>query len=312
MLSVNVYAEDYGWLFEDLKQHLLAAADTGVAVTVSTAPQQTADRWIALRTTEAHCSPDPTRTVVCIHDFFDDADLYGYTGRRRGVREAGALWLCHPAIRALLARDGVDVSRCHVLERPIGALAAFSPRQHLPPRFTIGWIGRHDPIKRLPTLLAILAQMARTWAEIDVLLVGEDLAPIAAEVAAMGITVHHYDRRVVPIEACPALYRQMDALLVTSASEGQPMVLFEALASGVPVISSAVGWAPELATVAPDFVRLAEGTEEVVSALKDVRWQRDDLFNRRQAMAELVGPWRLEGWARELLHLAVELPTGTR
>ncbi|TDR73903.1 glycosyltransferase family 4 protein [Paludibacterium purpuratum] len=312
MLNINVYAEDYGWLFEDLKRHFAAASSDTVRVTISSSPQIAADRWIALRTAEAHHTPDPARTVVCIHDFFDDPGLYSRAGGRRGVREAGALWLCHPAIGALLMRDDVDLGRCRLLASPIGALKAFSPRQTLPPRFTVGWIGRNDPIKRLPILLAVLAQAAPDRSEFEVSLVGEDLAPIAEQVAALGFAVRHHDRRAVPIEACPALYRQMDVLLVTSASEGQPMVLFEALASGVPVISSAVGWAPALADTAPDFVRIAEGEGEMVAALAAVRRRRDDLFARRQAMAELVSPWVLEEWVGSLLQLAVALPEGAQ
>jgi glycosyltransferase involved in cell wall biosynthesis len=307
VLNINVYAEDYGWLFEDLKRHFLAAARDDVRVTISTAPQPEADRWIALRTAEAHLAPDPARTVVCLHDFFDDDQLYGPHGARRGVRAAGALWLCHPAIRTLLARDGVDLNR-RLLARPIGALQAFGPRQSLPPRFTLGWIGRNDPIKRLPLFLTVLAQAGRALPELEVCLVGEDLAPIAAEIDAMGIAVRHHDRREVPIEACPALYRQLDVLLVTSASEGQPMVLFEALACGVPVVSAPVGWAPRLAREAPDAVRLVETAREMVAALVDIHRRRDELFAQRHAMAALVQPWRLEGWTRDLLGLAAELP----
>lgn len=307
---VNVYAQDYGWLFEDLKRHFLAAARTGLQVIASTKPLQEADCWIALRTAEAHRSPDPARTVACIHDFSDEPDLYGPAGERRGVREAGALWLCHPDIRVLLARDGVDMDKCTVLERPIGALTAFSPRRCMPPQFTVGWIGRNDPVKRLPVFIGALVRAAAVQSKFEVLLVGQDLEAVAAQITAAGIVVRHYDRQVVPIEECPALYGQMDVLVVTSATEGQPMVLFESIASGVPVISSAVGWAPRFAAAAPDFVRLAESVEEIAAALAEVRSQRDALFARREAMAALVRPWRLEDWVSDVLRLATELAAG--
>lgn len=308
-LTVNVYAENYGWLFEDLKRHFSAAASHALTVTATTEPLSQADCWICLRTTETHRTPDSTRTLACIHDFFNDTDLYSGLGARRGVRDAAALWLCHPGIRSLLARAGVNLAQKRLLERPIGAMTAFSPRSSLPPRFTVGWIGRNDPIKRLPILTETLTQFEF---ECEVLLIGEDLQDAAADLKASGRVVHHHDRRKVPIEACPTLYRQMDVLVITSASEGQPLVLFEALASGVPVIASSVGWAPDLAAMAPSFVRLAEGASEITAALAELRPRqaREALFAQRQSMADLVQPWLLESWVRDMLHLAIELPHG--
>ncbi|MCB1054944.1 MAG: glycosyltransferase family 4 protein [Acidobacteria bacterium] len=307
-LHVDVFAEDYGWLFEDLKRHFVAARRPGLEVTASLAPHPAADRWIALRTGESHRSPDPGRTLVCVHDLFDDPGLYTAVGERRGVRHAAALWICHPAIRILLARDGVPLGGRHVLERPIGALEGFTCRQRLNERFTVGWIGRNDPVKRWPILVEALARAVLEQKAFEVRLVGEELDPLAAAVTALGIVVHHHDRRVVAIEDCPPLYRALDVLVVTSASEGQPMVVFEALACGVPVISTAVGWAPELARREPALVRLADGPEEIAAALRDVRASRAELFARRHAAAELVAEWRLEGWVDDLLTLAVELP----
>ena len=46
-------------------------------------------------------------------------------------------------------------------------------------------------------------------------------------------------------EALPEFYRSMDYVLVPATNEGGPMSVLEALASGVPVIASDVGWAAE-------------------------------------------------------------------
>jgi glycosyltransferase involved in cell wall biosynthesis len=309
-LRINVFAEDYGWLFEDLKRHFVAAGRPGLRVFASCQPESCADGWVALRTAESHSSPDPARTVACIHDLFDDPGLYRPNGARRGARSSGGLWLCHPDIRSLLARDAVALGGRPVIERPIGALGLFEPRRSLSPRFTIGWIGRNDPIKRLPMFVAAIACAAAKQAPFDVMLVGEDLDPVAAEIRALDLAVEHHDRRIVPIEACPQLYQRMDALVITSASEGQPLVLFEALACGVPVISAPVGWAPHLAAAGPDFVRLAEGPKSIAAALAEVRSSRQSLFTQRHAIAELMRPWRLEGWLDDILDLAVRLVTG--
>ena len=44
----------------------------------------------------------------------------------------------------------------------------------------------------------------------------------------------------------PALYNELDVLLCSSHSEGMPLALMEAMASGLPVVASRVGGVPEL------------------------------------------------------------------
>jgi glycosyltransferase involved in cell wall biosynthesis len=47
-------------------------------------------------------------------------------------------------------------------------------------------------------------------------------------------------------EEIPGFYAQLDYVLIASKIEGGPMCAIEALASGVPIISTDVGWVPEL------------------------------------------------------------------
>ncbi|MBB4952320.1 glycosyltransferase involved in cell wall biosynthesis [Agrobacterium vitis] len=311
-LHINVYAQNYGWLFEDLKRHFTSVARPGLKITASVSPDPDADRWIALRTAESHLSPAPWATVTCIHDFFDDPGLYTPTGARRGIHEAGAVWLCHPDIQTLLARDGVVIGDRPVLIRPIGALQLFKPRLALEPRFRIGWIGRNDPVKQLPLFIKVIAAAQKTQDIFDVVLVGEDLSPIEAEVSALDVKVHHIDRRVVSIEECPPAYSSLDALVITSKSEGQPMVLFEALACGVPVVSTPTGWAEWFAGRVPDYVQLAESPDQFASALLRIRQSRQSLFAKRFEMAAAVEKWRLENWVDALVALACGLERGER
>src|SRR5690606_19121100 len=60
---INVYCEARGWLFDDLRREI--AKHGAVA---STHPRPDADAWICIRSREFGKTPDPTRTVLQVHD----------------------------------------------------------------------------------------------------------------------------------------------------------------------------------------------------------------------------------------------------
>jgi glycosyltransferase involved in cell wall biosynthesis len=312
-IKVNVFARDLGWLFEDLKQHFLRLDLDGLAIVASEAPRADADAWVALRTREAHTSPDPGRTVACIHDLFDEPGLYAPDGDRRGVHGAGGLVLCHPGQRRLLESAGVRVDRARVLERPIGALSSFSPGDVRGPRFAVGWVGRNHSRKRLDWFVEAMSALGRAGPEFDVVLIGSGLEGAAAELRRGGIDARCYPRDRHPIAEYPRLYRELDLLVITSATEAGPLTLFEALASGLAVVSTPVGWAPWFSERAPRFVRIANSPAEIGCSIGRVRADRDALFRDRHGVAALARAWSLEGWLGEVARLAAELvtaPTG--
>lgn len=85
--------------------------------------------------------------------------------------------------------------------------------------------------------------------------------PLAGElrraVAAAGLEARVAIVGEAPPETLASYYRAADALLLTSHREGRPNVVLEALASGLPVVATAVGGTPELladlpGSLAPD------------------------------------------------------------
>jgi len=140
--KVNVYAGNHGWLFEDIKQHFKTLHCPGFEVSVSDRPLAAADAWVALRTKEAAASPDIQRTVVCVHDLLSDDGMYQQGGSRHAVRDAAALVLSHPDQRRILIEQGISLREVPILERPLGALNIFTPRQRKSDRFSVGWVGR--------------------------------------------------------------------------------------------------------------------------------------------------------------------------
>ncbi len=315
MSRINVYAENLGWLFEDLKDHFRRLRINGFEVVASDRPLIEADAWVALRTHEATLSPDPRDTVVCLHDLHDNPGLYGAGGMRRGVRNAGALVLSHPEQRRILHASGVSLDGVPVLERPLGALAGFRPRQRGPERFSVGWIGRNHPRKRLSWFVEAMCGLRPAPGEVEATLIGLELEPPrglslqdgADRLRRRGIPCRICAREVHPISDYPRLYRELDCVVITSTTEAGPLPLFEALATGLPVVSTPVGWAPNLAERAPRHVRLARNPAEITALLEELGGAREEIFEQRLEIAGLVEEWRLDDWMLEVVDLAGSL-----
>lgn len=308
MRPINIYAENLGWLFEDLKRHFLALDAHDRRVVISDQPVADAAAWVVLRTKEAGRSPDLQRTAVCVHDLFNEDDMYRRGGSRGAVWEAGAMILCHPEQRRILAAAGVPLEGRRLLERPLGALSLFRPRQRMPGVFTVGWVGKNHPRKRLSWFVEAMLAVRREPAPLRAVLIGDGLAEAAARLRAGGVECVHYARDAHPITDYPSLYHELDALVITGMTEAGPLPLFEALASGLPVVSTPVGWAPHFARVSPAWVQLAEEPARITALLEALRQTREEAFAQRSEIAQTVSAWTLEGWARQVLELARSLP----
>lgn len=111
-----------------------------------------------------------------------------------------------------------------------------------------GFVGRVVPIKDVLTLLRAIS-LALQQVDLELWIVGpEDESPdYAAKCHALvrqlrlGERVSFLGRRDVR-----EIYPDVDVLVLTSLSEGQPLVILEAHAAGVPVIASDVGACREL------------------------------------------------------------------
>jgi sugar transferase (PEP-CTERM/EpsH1 system associated) len=114
-------------------------------------------------------------------------------------------------------------------------------------RFVVGTVGRTVAIKDHPTLLRAVELMASQGIDAHALLVGsgpelERNRQIVRDSPALA-------GRVTFVGSCdqvPDLLNTMDAFALTSISEGMSNTLLEAMATGLPVVATAVGGNPEV------------------------------------------------------------------
>jgi glycosyltransferase involved in cell wall biosynthesis len=113
-------------------------------------------------------------------------------------------------------------------------------------RFVVGWFGRMTAVKRTEALLGALATLRARGVDALLLLVGDgaDRARLEEEAFRLGLARHclflGYQEDVAP------WYAACDVVALTSANEGTPVTIIEALAAGRPVVVTSVGGVPDV------------------------------------------------------------------
>lgn len=156
---------------------------------------------------------------------------------------------------------GVDLDRFAGMDRPTTR------------PFTLGIAARLHPVKRHCDLLAAVDLLKRRNRHCRLLIAGE--GPTAAEIrtrsAGLDVTM------LGAVTDIPGYLRRLDAFVLPSDHEGTPVALIEAMASGLPIIASAVGGIPALVGDAGLLVprrnpiRLADAIERLMDSI-DLQW----------------------------------------
>lgn len=237
-----------------------------------------------------------------VHTHVYHADVIGYVAARRcgipvvatvhgftanGWKNAFYIWLdlrllrrfdavicVSEAVRTRVLRSGVPGARAHVVPNAYAASRPV-PRSEARARLgvgehdvVIGWVGRFTRDKGPDLFLdAVLGlERPRTVA----LLVGDgpERDVLAARVA--GATSCACDVRLLGRQDdAGSLLAAFDVLVMSSRSEGVPMVLLEAITAEVPVVSFAVGGIPEVLSDDAGFLVPAG---DVASLRRAIAW----------------------------------------
>jgi glycosyltransferase involved in cell wall biosynthesis len=108
------------------------------------------------------------------------------------------------------------------------------------------FVGRLSPEKDIATLIEAMAILRRDEPSASLLIAGG--GPCAEEIAAL-IRVRGLADRVRmlgPVRDIAGLHRGSSCFVLPSRTEGMPLTVIEAMASGLPVVATRVGGVPEL------------------------------------------------------------------
>jgi glycosyltransferase involved in cell wall biosynthesis len=182
---------------------------------------------------------------------------------------------CRFSGRALFAVDGFRGNRIEVIENgiqvdrygPVADKAALKRTLGLDPgRRGIVHVARHHPVKDQPTLIRGFATAAADLPDVDLVLVGDgplrqDLEDLARSLGVAGRVKFVGIRSNVPDWLAAA-----DAFALTSVSEAASLTLLEAMATGLPVVVTAVGGNPEIVRDGVDGLHVPRGDVAALSA----------------------------------------------
>lgn len=242
------------------------------------------------------------------------ATVHGYTrggglkGRlyewlqARSYRHSDAVLAVSAKLRAELLRAGISPERVYTVpnawEPPRGSRSRAEAREALglpADGVVVGWVGRLSPEKAPDVALRVLAGMRRTDARLSVVGTGPMQEKAGSLAHSLGVAErvrwHGY------VEGVGELLGGFDALLVTSWTEGTPITLLEAMAAGVPVVSTSVGGIPDV--VGPNEARLAPAGDVAALARALDETLADPAATRARVSAArlrlethfAVGPW---------------------
>lgn len=153
---------------------------------------------------------------------------------------------------------------------------------------TVLYVGRLEPQKNLPVLLHALAQAKK---RLRIIFVGQGSQKPNLLRQAKQLNLDLTLKAPVSHSQLPAIYRSADIFVLPSLIEGSPKVLLEAMASGLPIVATAVSGITEIikspATgilVEPTVTGLTSGINYVLSHPQSAR--RLGQAARRQAVKQ--------------------------
>jgi len=148
-------------------------------------------------------------------------------------------------------RDGADPAKTLVVPNGVDLepFAALPRTEPAPGEFRIGFVGRVVPIKDVKTFIRAVKIVTGDVPGARAVIAGpgdedpEYLAECRSLAATLGITDRIEFTGRVDVKQ---IYSRIDVLVLTSISEGLPLVILEAAAAGVPLVSTDVGACREL------------------------------------------------------------------
>lgn len=150
------------------------------------------------------------------------------------------------SIAVLHRKASVRAEKLQVIPNGLPATHDLQPQTVQRQRWLAGYVGRLSSEKGPDLFLDALIPLCLQHSQLDAVMLGDGperdslLARIEAAGLQARITLPGYQTDM------SVWWRQLDALVISSRTEGTPMILLEAMQAGVPVVAFGVGGIPDV------------------------------------------------------------------
>lgn len=201
-----------------------------------------------------HALRSGIRTVSTVHGYSKMGGLSNISEwlQKRALRRFDAVISVSAPLASLLQDFGIPRDRLHIIPNALavterasgrsGAQRALGLDRNLGP--VLGWVGRLVPIKGGDVFLEALAHL--TGSEWTACIIGDGPERPSLEEQARRLGITERVAFVGEIDNASEAMADFDMVVLSSRSEGTPMVLLEAMSMGIPVIATSVGGIPDV------------------------------------------------------------------
>jgi len=215
------------------------------------------------------------------------------------------------SIAVLHRQASVRAEKLQVIPNGLPAAAAL-PCDATGPRWLAGYVGRLSSEKGPDLFLDALIPLCHQHPQLDAVMLGDgpEHEELQSRIDAAGlqqrIRLPGYQTDMRP------WWQQLDALVISSRTEGTPMILLEAMQAGVPVVAFSVGGIPDalehrhngLLAAPTDSAALARQLDTLLSEPGLARQLRDNAKRTQQDRYDLKA--LAERWSQLYIRTARE------
>jgi glycosyltransferase involved in cell wall biosynthesis len=212
--------------------------------------------------------------------------VHGFTGggwknrcyewlQRRAFRRFDAVVAVSRPLVARLERAGVPRSRIHVVPNawqpitpPLDRETARRALGVAPDAFALGWAGRLSHEKGADILLDALVHLTDLPISVAVIGSGPEQRSLAVRAQRLGVGGLLRWHGTVPDAG--RHFAAFDVFVLSSRTEGTPIVLFEAMAAGSPIVATRVGGVPDVVSAAEATLVASDDPVALAAAIRAV------------------------------------------
>ena len=168
--------------------------------------------------------------------------------------------------------------------------------------FLIGIIGRLSPEKDVATFLEAAGFLSKKYKQLKFIVVGNGPEDEKLKKLAESRNLKEKVQFLGFIKEMESVYRSLDLLVISSKTEGIPLVILEAMKHAVPVVSCKVGGIPEVIENGVDGILVEPGNSHAIAEAIEKLLIDGNLYKRisKQALKKVETSFNRGIWIKKI------------